>query len=113
MGLFTSTKDRIVEQVALAYLNNSLLQPYGRATALRIDSTAKTIRLTAELRGETLPVEVEITDYEIRREGEHFVARLKGVRTSREWLTTLATQHLLNVPLKLPPQVGGLIAQAL
>ncbi len=113
MGLFSNTKDRIVEQVALAYLNNSLLQPYGRATALHLDSTAKTIRITAELRGETTPLEVEITDYEIQREGENFVARLKGIRTSRAWLTTLATQHLLNVPLKLPPHVGGLIAQAL
>lgn len=113
MGLFSNTKDRIMEQVALAYLNNSLLQPYGRATALHLDSTAKTIRITAELRGETRPVEVEITDYEIRREGENFVAQFKGVRTSREWLTTLATQHLLNIPFKLPPQVGSLIAQAL
>ena len=113
MGIFTNTKDRVVEKLALAYLNNALLQPYGRATELRIDSTAKKIHITAELRGETAPLEVEITDYEIRRDGEIFLAQIKALRTSREWLTTLAVNHLQNVPLKLPAQFGGLLIHAL
>jgi len=113
MGILSKAKDRVIEQLALAYLNGTLLTPYGRATELQIDSEAKTIRITAELKGETTPVEIEITDYEIRQEGEDYFAKIKGIRTSREWLTALAVNHLRNVSVKLPAQVGGWLARAL
>lgn len=102
-----------MEQLALAYLNGTLLAPYGRATKVRIDSKAKTISITAELKGEAVPLEVEITDYEIRREGTTYFAKIKGIRTSREWLTALAVNRLQNVALKLPARIGGLLARAL
>jgi hypothetical protein len=113
MGILSRTKDRVVAQLALAYLNGTLLTPYGRATELRIDSKAKTIHITAALKGEATPVEVEITAYEISRAGEHYFAKIKGIRTSREWLTALAGNHLRNVSLPLPAQVGGWLARAL
>ena len=77
------------------------------------DFVAELFGITAELRGETAPLEVEITDYEIRRDGEIFLAQIKALRTSREWLTTLAVNHLQNVPLELPAQIGGLLIHAL
>ena len=113
MGFLSSAKDRVLEQVALAYLNGNLLAPYGRATSLRIDSTAKTICIEAELRGETSPVKIEASDYEIRQEGNRYFAKVKGIKTSREWLTTLAMKYLRDVPFELPAQVGGLLARAL
>ena len=113
MGILSSAKDRVIEQVALTYLNANLLAPYGRATSLRIDSTAKTIRIEAELKGEASPLKIDITNYDIKREGERYVARVKGIRTSREWLTVLATKRLCNVPFELPAQVGSLLARAL
>ena len=113
MGILSAAKDRVVEQIALAYLNGNLLAPYGRATSLRINSSAKTLCIEAELKGESVPVRIEITDYEIKRDGARYFARVKGVHTSREWLTTLAMKHLRNVPFELPAQVGGLLARAL
>jgi len=113
MGILSNAKDRLVEQMAMAYLNGSLLAPYGRATRLRIDSTAKKICIEAELKGESSPVRVEVTDYEIKQEGNRYFATVKGVGTSREWLTTLAMKHLRNVRFELPAQVGGLLAKAL
>ena len=113
MGILSSAKDRVLEQMALAYLNGNLLAPYGRATSLRIDSTAKTICIEAELKGEVSPVKIEITDYEIKQEGDRYFAKVRGIRTSREWLTTLAMKHLRNVRFELPAHVGGLLARAL
>lgn len=112
MGILTKTKDRVVEQLALAYLNTKLL-PYGHATELRIDSAAKKIFIRAEFKGEALPFEIEITHYLIRQDGENYVAEIKAIRTSREWLTVLAENHLRDVPLKLPAQVGRIFAHAL
>lgn len=113
MSLFTKTKDRVVEQLALAYLNNQLLGPYGRATELRIDSAARQISIKAELKGETTPLEIAITGYEIRTEENRHLAVIKSLRTSRQWLTALAENHLQNVPLPLPPQIAQVLIHAL
>lgn len=113
MGILSNTKDRVVERVALAYLNGTLLTPYGRATQMRIDSTTKTISISVALKGETTPLEIEITDYQIRQEGARYFAKVKGIRTSREWLTMLAAERLCHVPVELPAQVGRLLTHAL
>ena len=113
MGILSSAKDRVLEQMALAYLNGNLLAPYGRATSLRIDSTKKTLGIEAELKGESVPIKIEVVDYEIRQDGNRYFATVKGIRTSREWLTTLAMKHLRNVPFELPAHVGSLLARAL
>lgn len=113
MGLLSKAKDRVLEQLALTYLNGNLLAPYGRATSLHIDSTVKRIVIEAELKGETLPLRIEITDYEIKHEEGRYVARVKGIRTSREWLTQLAVEHLCDVSLELPARVGRLLMQTL
>lgn len=113
MGILSQAKDRVVEQLAVAYLNETLLKPYGRVTRLRIDSAGKTIRLTGELKGETAPVEIEIFDYEISRDAAGDFVIVKTMRTSREWLTMLAQNHLCGVRFKLPANIAGLLRQAL
>jgi hypothetical protein len=112
-GIFSSAKDRLVEQAALAYLNGSLLRPYGRATSLRIDSSAKTIVIEAELKGESSPLEIELVDYVISQDGDDYFVTVKGICTSREWLTTLAQNELLNRRFAIPAKSGRLLMQVL
>ena len=106
MGLFSNAKDRLVERVALSYLNTSLLAPYGRAASLAIDSAARSILIKVELNGEVSPVEVAVTDYEITEEAGRYFAVLKAIHTSREWLTALARDQLCGRRLELGPQAG-------
>ena len=113
MGILSSAKDRVVEQVALSYLNSKLLAPYGRATDLRIDSTEKTISVEVQLNGESVPVKVDITSYDISREDDRYFATIKEIQTSREWLTALARNKLLNERFERPAQAGRLLTQAL
>jgi len=113
MGIISNLKDRVVENKALSILNESILQPYGKATSLRIDSSAKTIDLDLELRGETVLVQIQIKKYELIKEGGASYAVIKEIQTSRGWLTTLAEQHLLNRRLELPPQAAGLLLRFL
>jgi len=112
-GLFSDAKDRLIEQAALAYLNGSLLKPYGRATSLRIDSSAKTILIEAELKGESSPLQIELLDYVISQNGEDYFVTVKRIRTSREWLTTLAQNELLNRRFTIPEKTGRLLIQVL
>jgi hypothetical protein len=112
-GIISNAKDRLIEQAALAYLNRSLLQPYGRATSLRVDSSEKTILIEAELKGESSPLQIELVDYVISQDGEDYFVTVKGIRTSREWLTTLAQNELLNRRFKVPAKTGRLLMQVL
>jgi hypothetical protein len=107
MGFFSDSKDRMVESMALPMLNNSLLQPYGKATSLKLNSADKSAAVVLDLKGENHPVEIQLTRYELQREGERVFLIVHSVTTSREWLTTLAREHLLNKKLELPPQVAA------
>jgi hypothetical protein len=113
MGIFSNTKDRLTERAALGYLNSKLLAPYGRATSLRIDSTAKTIQFEAELNGEATPIHIQISDYEITKENGRYFVKAASIHTSREWLTRLAADRVANNRFELPAQVGQLIAATL
>jgi hypothetical protein len=113
MGLLSKAKDRVVEQMALSYLNARVFAPYGQVNELKIDSLEKTILLNVELKGETNPVRIELIDYEIIRENDRYLAKVKRIRTSREWLTTLAETQLRNGPFEIPPNVGKLLMRAL
>lgn len=109
MGLLSGAKDRVMEYAALSYLNAKLLVPYGRATSLEIDSKARTLRMNLELKGEAAAVELEITEYEIVNEEGRYFGVVKGVRTSREWLTALAQDQLCNRKFELGPKAGPLL----
>jgi hypothetical protein len=113
MGVFASAKDRLVESAVLSYLNATLLPPYGRAACLTIDSTARVLQMEVELKGETVPVKIEVTDYEILREDERYFAVVKAIHTSREWLTRLAEDHLCGRRFELGRQAGRLLSRLL
>jgi hypothetical protein len=113
MGIFSNAKDRMIERVALSYLNANLLAPYGRATNLTVDSTAQTLRITVELKGETTPVELEIVGYEISEDADRYFASIKALNASREWLTTLAREQFCNRRFELSAQVARLLMKVL
>ena len=113
MGFFQKTRDRLIEKTAPRVLNETLMRDYGQITSLEIDSGDKTLHVEVLLRGEKEPIRVEILRYEISTQGERpcFIAR--EIKTSREWITTLAEQQLIGRPIPLPPQLSGLIAKLL
>ena len=99
----------MAEKAALAYLNSSLLRPYGRASRLRIDSAAKTIDLELVLKGETEPVEIFVSEYEISDDHGSVQVKLNGIRTSRQWLTALAENQVAGRDFGLPRSLGKLL----
>jgi len=113
MSLFSGIKDKAIEYAGLSYLNSTFLEPYGRATSLQINSQERTMKMSLELKGETVPVELELTKYEITQEEGRYFALVKGVRTSREWLTTLARDQLCNRRFELGPKAGPLLMKVL
>lgn len=113
MSLFSGVKDKVIEYAALSYLNATLLEPYGRATRLEVNSVARSMKMSLELKGETVPIELELTEYEIAQEDGRYFALVKGIRTSREWLTVFARDQLCNRRFELGPKAGPLLIKVL
>ncbi len=113
MSIFANAKDRVMEQAALAYLNSQILTPYGQAISLRIDSSAKTIRVDLNLKGEASPVMIEIAGYEIVNEDGRYFLIVQSARTSREWLTALASTRLCGQRIEIPESAGSWLTRML
>ena len=106
-------KDWVVEKAAAAMLNQAVMKPYGTLTRLKLDTTARTIEAELELKGETQPVILQVQAFEIIEEGAEAYFLIKGMTTSREWLTALARDHVVDRKFKIPASVRAYLPMIL
>jgi hypothetical protein len=113
MALFSflsPAKDYTSEVLAKQYIN-SKYQRYGQMTNIQIDSTAKTIHVELELKGEPAPLKIDVLSYQLRPEyGQSFI-ELGEINTSREWINHLISDYLPPEKrrFKVPGFVKGLL----
>ena len=110
MGFLSASKDRLVESMAPGVLNSGVLEPYGRITALKLDSDSGELDVTLELKGEIEPLRVHIQEYELIRDSGRMYLLIRRIVTSRPWLTALAENLTVGRKLELPPQVAKTVA---
>lgn len=113
MGFLSKSKDKLVGSTAPALLNNSVLKPYGRIIDLKLDSEARTLIVTLELKGEREPVQIDVQEYELAKKGGRLWLVIKKVSTSREWLTELARRFAVGRQFELPPEASTLVSRFL
>ena len=96
MSLFSflnPAKDFLREGAAKLYFNYEY-QRYGQMTNIQIDSTAKTLHVELELKGEPAPLKIDVASYQLTTEdGETFI-ELGEIKTSREWINHLISDFL-------------------
>ena len=81
-------------EVAVKRWFNQTQNRYGHMTNIQIDSTAKSIHVELELKGETSPLNIDIASYALSTEaGETFI-ELGEIKTSREWINQLISDYL-------------------
>ena len=100
-----AAKDWLIEKAGMALLNQAVLKPYGTLTRLKLDTTARTIEADVELNGETQPVNLQVREYELRETEGRATVVLKDIHTSREWLTTLMKNFVVDREFNLPDSV--------
>jgi len=113
MGFLSDSKDRLVETMAPGALNSSILEPYGRITGLKLDSSSGELDVTLDLKGEIEPLRVHIQEYELLQESGEMYLLIRRITTSRPWLTALAENLAVGRRLKLPPEVAKTIGRFL
>ncbi len=92
-SLFHPAKDFALEMAVKVWFNQSHKR-YGNMTRIQIDSQSKRIEVELDLKGETSPLRIEISSYQLSSEaGETFI-HLGTIDTSREWVNALLDDYL-------------------
>ena len=110
LDIFKKPKDVALSSLInllLPYLQNRF-KPYGTMTNLHIDSTAKSISLSLDLKGEHAPIDVQLRNYQIVEQDGQTLIRFGEIETSREWITQLIRDSLPEErkTIPLPPSIA-------
>ena len=103
-NILGSVKDKAFEASVRAFLNKTFAA-YGNVTALTVDTRLRKASLTAELKGESVPISVDIGNYDIVEENGRMCIRVLEISASREWLNVAIRQYLVGRLVPLPPSV--------
>ena len=79
-----------------------LLKNYGEVKTLNIDAKRKTIVLEITLKGENELTRISIGAYEFLRAENRASIVAKEVTTSKEWLTALLKDYLVDREIQIP-----------
>lgn len=85
---------RVIEAGLKPFINQYIIKPYGHMNKLEIDTTAKTIHVELNLKGETAPLLIDVKSYELTSEAGETHIKLGDVVTSREWINQLIGSYL-------------------
>ncbi len=106
---FHHAKDRTIA-ARLQSDFNQRLRPYGSMLKLAIDTQRRTVSFSVDLKGESSPIEVEISEYKLHSENGTTYLEIAGdkVTTSREWLNLLIREKAVLQKIPIPANVAWL-----
>ena len=106
----SSAKDRLLASGAKTHVNK-LIERYGTLVDLQLNTVSRSLSLTLLLKGETVPLEIHIHEYTLTTTEGKSVLVLDGskIETSREWLTELVRDHVVQKPLPVPSNLEWVV----
>ena len=99
-----TVKDKAFETSARAFLNNKIAE-FGNVTSLAVDTRQRRASLSAELKGESAPISVEIGSYDIIELNGQMCIRVLELTASREWLALAMRRYLVGKLVPIPASV--------
>lgn len=99
--MFHNLKDSLASSAAKTLLA-STLERYGEISDLRIRSRERFISAELLLKGDEVPVSIEISRYRITGKGSEHAIVIESVTASRSWIQNLLDDLLVEKPLPVP-----------
>jgi|ERR1700722_8780269 len=105
-----SAKDRLLATGARAHINK-IIERYGTLLDFQLNTVARSLSLTLQLKGEATPIEVHVHEYNLSTAEGKSVLVIDGqkVDTSREWLTELIRDRVGERRLVVPDNLEWVI----
>jgi hypothetical protein len=105
-----NAKDRLLATGARARLNK-LIERYGTLVDLQLNTADRSLSLTLLLKGEGTPIEIRVHEYTLFTEDGQSVLVIDGskIDTSREWLTALIRDQVVEKRLVIPENLEWVV----
>lgn len=98
---FQSARQKACATALQAFINHQM-ERFGQVTELEIDSLQKKARIVLALKGETVPVEIQIEAYQLQQIDTRWFLSVRQVQTSREWVTALLEEFVVGRQFPVP-----------
>jgi hypothetical protein len=92
---------------------NRVIGNYGEMIEIKFDPTQKYLRASVLLAGEEQPIEIKITDYDLKKAGDRTILILRQASADREWINLLIQNTLIGKEIKLPAGKSEMFFQIL
>jgi hypothetical protein len=86
---------------------NQLIKSYGTVLAFKIDSKDRSFLIELMMKGETLPIRIEISKYEFVKHENYTSVIIYDLATNREWMQTIMDMFIINREFELPAKLNG------
>jgi len=86
---------------------NQMIKSYGTVLAFKIDSKDRSFLIELMMKGEKLPIIVDIKSYEFIQHENHTSVVMYEMKTNREWMQTLMDMFIINKEFELPAKLNG------
>jgi len=86
---------------------NQLIKSYGTVLAFKIDSKDRSFLIELMMKGEKLPIRIDIRRYEFIKYEKHTAVVIYELETNREWMQTIMDMFILNKEFELPAKLNG------
>jgi hypothetical protein len=108
-----NAKDRLLATGARARFNK-LIERYGTLVDLQLNTVYRSLSLTLLLKGEGTPIEIRVHEYTLLTTDGKSVLVIDGskIDTSREWLTALIRDRVVEKRLVIPENLQWVIQLA-
>ena len=105
-----NAKDRLLATGAKAHVNK-LIERYGTLVDLQLNTVDRSLSLTLLLKGEGTPIEIRVHEYTLLTTDGKSVLVIDGskIDTSREWLTALIRDQVVEKRLVIPENLGWVV----
>jgi hypothetical protein len=101
-----ASKDTTNSKIFKAVINQ-VIKSYGSIIAFKIDSKDGSFLIELMLKGESLPIRIEINKYEFIKHEDYTSAIIYSLTANREWMQTIMDFALLNKEFKLPKKLDA------
>ncbi len=81
---------------------NQVIKSYGSVLAFKIDSKDRSFLIELMLKGEILPIRIEISKYEFIQHDDSTSVIIYSLKANREWMQTVLDLFILNKEFELP-----------
>ena len=108
-----NAKDRLLATGAKAHVNK-LIERYGTLVDFQLNTVDRSLSFTLLLRGEGTPIEIRVHEYTLLTTDGKSVLVIDGskIDTSREWLTALIRDRVVEKRLVIPENLQWVIQLA-